>query len=153
MSEVSRFHQFQIGNIISLNTKKIPDELFGDCPRNFKKVSFQHEDLYLNEHDQQIPQTYIINDILTGGSESIPLRKHYVTSYIPEGNTITMLKLTMDNHYCSNTLSDDEDIYFFINLTDMSLCQYVDAMPTHIINKINLFENPSLHTRNLPPIE
>ena len=40
MSEVSRFHQFQIGNIISLNTKKIPDELFGDCPAILRKFHF-----------------------------------------------------------------------------------------------------------------
>jgi len=153
MTEVTRFHQFQIGNIISLNTKMLPDEELDNCPRSFNKYSFQHEDFHLTDHEQQIPQTYIISEILTGGSELIPLRKYYAPSFIHGGNTITMLKLTLDNHYCSNTLSDDTDIYFFINLTEMSLCQYVDAMPTHIIQKINLFENPSLHTGNIHPIE
>lgn len=115
--------------------------------RPISSYPFQPRSNYNLKDGTMMPQRYKVVESRHGSNASIIFnRRYHAVSYFVEGHYTQILKL---EPLPVHENAEDESftgIHWFIDVTHMSICQDVDAMPINIITKLFLIppQNPDL---------
>lgn len=153
--QVTNTHAFTSGDIIAFQGRDIPN---CDPLRPSTQDSYPAQSTFVDGNGMVFVQCYRVTKVLMGGDETIPERRYTSPSQlgpVPNGG-VQMLTVTPLEH---DTLDSYTSPKWFVNVTHMAICQYVDAMPFQFIDKLYKFDTsePQLgdffhHNHGNPPI-
>ena len=141
LNQVTNAHLFKYGDVIQMELADFPHEPL----RTFSSSQFPPRASYRLADGSTKPQRYRVTEWERGTTSAIIFyRRHYAASYFVEGhNTLIMKVEPLPVH--ENAVDESyTGIHWFIDVTHMSICQDVDAMPINIITKMYLVSPDSL---------
>ena len=133
LKQVTNAHRFKYGDVIQMELADFPH----DPLRPMSSYPFSPRASYRLADGSTKPQRYRVTESRIGSNSSIIFyRRHYAASHFVEGhNTLIMKVEPLPVH--ENAVDESyTGIHWFIDVTHMSICQDVDAMPINIITKM-----------------
>jgi hypothetical protein len=133
LKQVTNAHRFKYGDVIQMELADFPH----DPLRPMSSYPFPQRASYRLADGSTKPQLYRVTESRHGNTSAIIFnRRHHAISHFVEGhNTLIMKVEPLPVHENAGDESYT-GIHWFIDVTHMSICQDVDAMPINIISKM-----------------